>query len=162
MFQSTYLFHVLQYALIRPSIKFITQFKSDLDQCWRTILQLKPIDSSSKVATLGRLKIVMKFVSYSPVIFRQISEEVFLCSHVQWNIYVGCFKIFSWGFLTSFVGQGSVMTLGRSRYHFCECRVHISKKSESHNTQVWELGIATPQRIPQLILSRTTFVPSFV
>ena len=72
VFQSTYLFRVLQYALIRPNIKFITQFKSDLDQCWRTILQLKPIDSSSKVATLGRPKIVMKFVSYSPVIFSQI------------------------------------------------------------------------------------------
>lgn len=50
--------------------------------------------------------------------------------------------------LTLFVGQGVVIPLGRSHYHFCRCRVQISEKAESHKIQVWELGIATSQRIP--------------
>ena len=66
------------------------------------------------------------------------------------------------------MGQGTVIPLERGHYNFCRCRAHILEKSESHNLQVWELGIATPQRIHillltlQIFLFKTTFVPSLL
>ena len=122
-----------------------TPLKTDLDQCWRTTLQLIPVDSSSKVASLRMLGNLCLIVHWFSVEFL---KRFFLYIHVQWNIFVGWLKIFCWEFLTSLVGQGIVIPLGRSHYHFCGCRVHIPKKSKSHKIQVWELKIASPQRIP--------------